>query len=142
MGITWSKILSTGLPWQDAQHIELFNRVGALLDAINKGQGAEEVEGLFTFLDEYFVFHFAAEEEAMHGANYPDTTKHMTEHHKFIDDVARLRREGISGSPAAELIKKMEGAMVDWLVNHIGGMDKEVGGFLIKFEHTKKVEQG
>ncbi len=135
MGITWSKILSTGLAWQDAQHIELFKRVDALLDAINKGQGAKEVESLFTFLDEYFVFHFDAEEQAMHGANYIDTTKHMTEHHKFIDDVARLRREGHTGVPPEELTKKMEQVVVDWLVNHIGGMDKELGDFIIKHEH-------
>ncbi len=126
----WNKILTTGVPWQDAQHIELFKRVNDLLHAINKGSGSEDVASLFAFLDEYIVYHFDAEEQAMHGSNYYDTVAHMAEHHRFIEDIARLRREGKAGMPLPELIRKTESVVVDWLVNHIGGMDRYFGDFL------------
>lgn len=137
MAIIWTKVLSTGLLWQDAQHIELFKRVSALIDAVIKGQGTDEVEKMFAFLDEYFVYHFDAEEQAMHGADFPDAKKHLLEHYNFINDVARLRAESKSGLSADEFNKKVERVMVDWLVNHIGGMDKDLGVFLVKYEQNK-----
>lgn len=65
MGIEWSSYLATGVDWQDSHHRELFKRINRLLDAMASGYGKEEVANLFNFLDQYFVVHFEAENEAM-----------------------------------------------------------------------------
>ena len=136
MAIEWSESLSTGVDWQDAQHKELFRRINALLDAMNVGMGKEEVSKLFTFLDEYFVVHFDAEEKAMHQLGYGNTLAHLAEHTRFIEDVSSLAREASEGVTTSLLIK-VQRRVVDWLINHIGGIDKGLGAAMLKAD-TKK----
>ncbi len=121
--------LLTGVSWQDRQHKELIKRVNRLIEAIEQGKGMAELERLFTFLDEYMVIHFEAEEVAMHNHDYPDTVAHLREHTMFIEDLAGLR-EGMEHFAQEELEAKAERLLVDWLRNHIGRVDKKLGLFL------------
>lgn len=129
MAIEWSDSLLTGLEWQDFQHRELFSRINSLLDAMNMGFGKDEVLRLFEFLDEYFVIHFDAEEQAMHKYDYPDTLAHIEEHTRFIDDIAKLRSVAVSGVSTG-LVIKVQSRVVDWLISHIGSIDKSLGAFI------------
>lgn len=131
MAIAWNRELSTGVEWQDIQHKELFNRINGLLDAMTLGLGKEEVGRLFKFLDDYFEVHFNAEESAMLKYDYPGTLTHLAEHAKFIDDITRLKEEAASG-PTTSIVIKAQRRVVDWLLNHIGVMDKSLGAFLVK----------
>ena len=129
MGMEWSRNLSTGLDWQDRHHKELFKRINRLLDAMAVGYGKDEVRTIFDFLDEYFVTHFEAEEQAMDKYHYPGMVAHLAEHTGFIDEIARLRKEFESG-PSSALVIKVQREVVDWLINHIGELDKSLGCFL------------
>lgn len=71
MTISWNDALSTGIAWQDAQHKELVKKTNELMNAMMQGKGAEEVDRIFRFLDEYVTVHFGAEEEAMLKYSYP-----------------------------------------------------------------------
>lgn len=137
MQLEWNKGLSTGVPWQDKQHKELFRRINKLLDAMNVGLGKEEVVRLFQFLDEYIVVHFAAEEREMDRTNYPGTVEHLREHTVFIDDMARLKDDFAKG-PSSALVMQVKRQVVDWLINHIGDIDKKFGEFAIKAEGERK----
>ncbi|MFQ5441790.1 MAG: bacteriohemerythrin [Thermodesulfobacteriota bacterium] len=137
MSIEWSKKLSTGVKWQDSQHRELFSRINGLLDAMNLGLGKDEVVKLYKFLDEYFVVHFDTEEQAMHRYNYPDSVAHLAEHTRFIDEVSGLEKEA-EGGVTTELVVKTQRQVVDWLVNHIGSIDKRLGEFLKEAEKGGK----
>ncbi len=121
--------LLTGVAWQDRQHRELIRRVNRLLSAIDEGKGAAELDGLFSFLDEYMVIHFEAEEVAMHNHGYPDTVAHLREHTGFIDDLAGLK-EDMEHLSRGELEARAGTLLVDWLRNHIGRVDKKLGLFL------------
>ncbi|MBI5644094.1 MAG: hemerythrin family protein [Deltaproteobacteria bacterium] len=137
MAIEWSNSLSTGLLWQDNQHKELFRRINSLLDAMNVGLGKEEVVRLFKFLDDYIVVHFEAEETAMSKNNFPGMLAHLAQHTRFIENISRLReecRENISTG----LVIKVQREVVDWLINHIGGIDKELGTFLTNADVERK----
>ncbi|GMR04349.1 MAG: hemerythrin family protein [Thermodesulfobacteriota bacterium] len=136
MAIEWSKKLSTGVKWQDAQHRELLKRINMLLDAMSTGHGKDEVAKLYKFLDEYFVVHFDTEEQAMHRHNYPDAVAHISEHTRFIDAVSVLEKEAEKGIPA-DLIVRTQREVVNWLVNHIGSIDKRLAEFLKKAEKEK-----
>ncbi len=129
MGIEWSSNLSTGVDWQDRHHKELFKRINRLLDAMSSGYGKEEVRDLFKFLDEYFVVHFEAEERAMNKYGYPGTIAHLAEHTAFIDQIAMLRKDFESGASTG-LVIKVQRQVVDWLINHIGDLDKKLGSFI------------
>ena len=129
MAIEWSDSLLTGLEWQDFQHRELFSRIDSLLDAMDMGYGKDEVLRLFDFLDEYFVIHFEAEEQAMHKYDYPDTLAHLKEHTRFIDDIAKLRSDAMHGVSTG-LVIQVQSRVVDWLINHVGSIDKSLGAFM------------
>lgn len=131
MSIEWSNNLSTGVDWQDRHHKELFKRVSGLLDAMSVGKGKEEIERLFTFLDSYFVVHFEAEEQAMSSCAFPGAVEHLREHTGFIESVAALRGEFASGATSV-LVVKVQKLVVDWLIHHIGEMDKELGVHILK----------
>lgn len=130
MSIEWTANLSTGVEWQDRHHRELFKRINRLLDAMNLGQGKEEVSSLFDFLDEYIVYHFEAEEQAMSRHGYGAVLAHIAEHTRFIDAVASLSAEFRQG-PTTGLVIKVQRQVVDWLLSHICGPDKALGEFLL-----------
>ncbi len=136
MAIEWSKSLSTGREWQDFQHRELFSRINSLLDAMDIGLGRKEVLRLIDFLDEYVVVHFDAEEQAMHKYDYPDTLAHLEEHTHFVDYVAGIRKDAANGVSSG-LVIKMQSRIVDWLLNHVGGIDKSLGKFIKEASQKK-----
>ncbi len=131
MAIEWSESLSTGIEWQDFQHKELFSRINSLLDAMDMGLGKTEILRLIEFLDEYVVVHFDAEEQAMHNYGYPDTLAHLEEHTRFVDYVAGIR-EDAAGGVSSGLVIKVQSRIVDWLLNHVGGIDKSLGAYIKK----------
>lgn len=136
MSIEWSNSLSTGLEWQDRHHKELFKRINSLLEAMTIGYGKEELVKVFDFLDAYFVYHFEAEEQAMSKFNYPGMLAHLAEHTGFIERVTKLREECRKG-PSTALAIRTQREVVDWLLNHIGGIDKTLGAFILKAGYEK-----
>lgn len=137
MSMEWTPSLSTGIVWQDRQHRELFKKVNALLDAIDAGIGQTEVVKLLDFLDEYFVVHFEAEEQAMNLCNYPDTLAHLTAHTNFIDEMSRLKAEAAE-HVTHELVIHTQLKVADWFVNHIANIDKKLGEYILKGEKRRK----
>lgn len=133
MSIEWSRSLATGLEWQDNQHKELFKRISSLIDAMNVGLGREEVGRLFKFLGEYFVVHFNAEDDAMRKYNFPGGTFHMAEHRRFQQDVELIKEE-CKGNITTGTVIKVQRLVVDWLINHIGGIDKALGEYILRIE--------
>lgn len=116
----------------------MVKRVNSLLDAMSAGMGREEVEKLFRFLDSYFIVHFDAEEQAMNRYNFPGAVEHLEEHTAFIEDISTLKREYLNGSSAG-LVIKVQRHVVDWLINHIGGLDKALGSYIINIESERHI---
>lgn len=134
MAFEWSNNLSTGIDWQDRQHKELFKRINSLIEAMSVGLGKEEVLKIFKFLDDYFIVHFEAEEQAMNKYHYPGTLSHLAEHTRFIEEAAKLKKECEEGITTA-LVLKTKRQLVDWLIYHIGAVDKTFGAFITKTDN-------
>ncbi|WP_298437300.1 bacteriohemerythrin [Geobacter sp.] len=130
MAIGWRDDLLTGVREIDEQHRELFARFGALLNACNEGKGNEEVLRLFTFLDEYVVSHFSAEERIMRSCDYREYPEHRQQHQKFIRDLGELKRQFRDGGAGLSLVISTNQMMIEWLTRHIEKMDKELAGHL------------
>lgn len=130
MAVKWTEDLSVGVGAIDTQHKELFATADALLEAVGKGGGHAEVTKVVAFLEEYVENHFRMEEMYMKRYSYPGYPEHKIEHTAFIGDFYDLRQELDNEGVTPELTVRLAETLGDWLVNHIGRMDKALGAFL------------
>lgn len=131
MTMEWTGNLSTGIGWQDQQHMELFDRINSLLDAMKQRKGVEEVDKVITYLDDYVIYHFGKEEESMEEYGYSGYSFHKKEHTVFTNGLSDIKKEierqrGITLTIAIQI----QNSVCDWLINHIGDVDKKLGAFL------------
>jgi hemerythrin len=130
MAIKWHESLSVGVPEIDQQHQELFRRLNQLLEACNQGKGKESVRELVNFLQAYVVEHFAAEEKLQKQHGFPGYAEHRAKHADFVRAAGELKFTLEEQGPTLPFIIAVNKTVVDWLVQHIGKMDKEFGRFL------------
>ena len=88
--VSWDRSLETGDPEIDGQHRELFRRIDQLMVATQDRRARAEVGRLLTYLGDYVVSHFSAEERLMVEAEYPGTLAHREEHQRFVEEYARI----------------------------------------------------
>ena len=130
MAIEWRENLATGNEDIDSQHKELFNRFNQLLEACNRGKGKDEVGNLLSFLSDYVKSHFSAEERLQVNCNYPFYRDHKQMHDDFIGSLKKLQDEFNSEGAGIAVVIQTNKLIVDWLVKHISGTDKELANYL------------
>jgi hemerythrin len=123
-------ILLTGVEDIDRQHRELFDRVGALLEAARNHRGREEVLRLLEFLGAYVLEHFSAEERAMERTGYARLEAHRQEHRQFVKELDRLQRELAVEGPGTLLVIRVGNRVTEWLREHIYRTDRLLGDWL------------
>ena len=131
--IVWDPNLEIGDPEIDGQHRELFHRIDKLLAASREKRSREEVGQTLTFLGDYVVQHFAAEERMMVEADYPELEAHRAEHARFVQEFGILYREFKSEGPTTLFIIRVGNRVTGWLREHIYRTDRS----LVEFLRTK-----
>lgn len=134
MMFEWTPDLAVGVEVIDAQHKELFAAVNALLVAIGEGREREEVVRLMDFLEEYVSNHFGIEEIYMRRYTYFGYPAHKAEHLAFIDDFYGMREELERDGVTAGLAENLKRRVCDWLVSHVGTVDKGLGTYLKDYQ--------
>lgn len=122
--ISWDTSLETGDPEIDDQHRELFRRIDQLLAATRDRRARTEVGRLLTFLGDYVVIHFKAEEQLMVAANYPELEAHRHEHQRFVDEYARIFEDYRADGPGPIFVIKFGNRVTGWLCEHICRTDR------------------
>jgi hemerythrin len=122
--ISWDRSLETGEPEIDEQHRELFRRIDQLLAATRDRRARTEVGRLLTFLGDYVVTHFAAEEKLMATAAYPGLEAHRGEHQRFVEEYARLFEDYRADGPGPVFVIKFGNRVTAWLCEHICRTDR------------------
>jgi hemerythrin len=130
VAIEWKPELATGFTEIDNQHKELFKRINDLLDAMRIGKGKEEVGKVLKFLEDYTVYHFGNEENYMKKHNYPDYEGHKAQHTSLINDIQAMRAQFTKEGASSLLVIDIQKELGDWLMVHIGHVDKALGKFL------------
>ncbi|MHB8171886.1 MAG: bacteriohemerythrin [Thermincolia bacterium] len=130
MAIQWTQDLAVGVNEIDNQHKELFAKVNKLIEAMHQGKGKEEIGEVVSFLEKYVIEHFGTEEKLMTKHNYPNFTAHKGHHNEFIKDFNALKKEFEFKAANTFLVIQIQRRVVDWLIDHIGKVDKELGKFL------------
>jgi len=125
----WTELWSVGIDTIDAQHRELFSAINSLLREEGKAAPGELAKVL-DYLEEYVTNHFGMEEIYMRRLSYPGFPSHKGEHVAFINDYYDLRDEYDNNGATPELADKVGRFMGNWLVSHIGNVDKALGAFL------------
>lgn len=128
--ITWDPNLETGDPEIDGQHRELFFRIDKLLAASRERRSREEVAQTLTFLGDYVVQHFGAEERMMVEAGYPELEAHRAEHARFVQEFGILYNEFKSEGPTTLFIIRVGNRVTGWLREHIYRTDRQLVEYL------------
>ncbi len=132
--ISWDRSLETGEPEIDDQHRELFRRIDQLLAATRDRRARTEVGRLLTFLGDYVVTHFQAEEKLMADAEYPELGPHRAEHQRFVEEYARLFEDYRADGPGPVFVIKFGNRVTAWLCEHICRTDRRFVDHLTRRE--------
>jgi hemerythrin len=128
--VSWDRSLETGDPEIDEQHRELFRRIDQLVDATHDRRARAEVGRLLTFLGDYVVDHFRAEERLMAEYGYPETAPHTLEHRRFVAEYALLFQEYQADGPGPAFVIKFGNRVTAWLCEHICRTDRRLADYL------------
>jgi hemerythrin-like metal-binding protein len=129
--IDWSDSIAIGIPLIDQQHKDLINNVNELIEAIRTGKGQKHIQKITVFLEDYVVRHFNDEEVLMQEYNYPGYSAHKSLHVKFIDAFNALKQElRDKQDKGLYLVFRVQTLVMDWFINHIAKVDKQLGVFL------------
>ncbi len=130
--IKWDSSLAVGHEEIDAQHRELFDFVGELVEAILANRGYTQIQRIIEFLDGYIVRHFVTEERCMKENNYPFLELQINEHRRFSDYFVNLKQEISKDFDKRRnfLLFRIQILLIDWLVNHTSKLDRHFGRFL------------
>ena len=124
----WDSTYSVKVKRFDDDHQELFRIINQLYDGMMARRGQAVLEGVLNDLLRYSEKHFAAEEQVMRSAGYPQVLPQIEQHRRFTDTVKELMTKYQAGwiGMSVELLDFLS----DWLKKHITGMDKQYGEFL------------
>lgn len=125
---TWDSSLLIGVKAIDEQHKALFDEIHFLQGQISAGHGQHVVDGVLSFMDKYVAEHFEIEEALMESLDYPEIEAHRREHQRFIGKSLRFELDIHAGD--ANLPQNMLDFFTNWLIQHIGSSDKQLGAYI------------
>ncbi len=133
----WNDSFSVGSGDIDRQHKKLFQLADRLHTAMATGQGKQVLQQTLDQLIEYTKHHFASEERIMQESRYPEYNRHKAEHDELTRKVVQFREQVVANRVVVTI--DILNFLRDWLVNHIGQMDKKIGEYLRQAKPSQKV---
>lgn len=130
MAIEWSPAIAVGHATIDAQHRQLLQHFNDLLEACRKKEGKQELQSLFSFLQNYTLTHFREEEKIMGSSGYPDLETHRRAHRDFERRLQDLQDTMRERGPSLGVIVETNQALLKWIVSHIKNTDVVMGRYL------------
>ena len=128
--ITLSKDMEVGVLEIDAQHMELVDRLNALVSMGHDAVSKEESQRTLDMLEEYIVKHFSDEEELQRKSKYPEYESHKKLHELFIGEFEKLKKEFEVNGHSIKFTMDLNNSLINWIVKHIKSADVELGKFL------------
>lgn len=113
---------AVGIPSIDALHVELEERLAALIDA--SGDAHDELAAL----QDHLQRHFAHEESLMSGTEFPMADCHAREHASVMEVVSEVQRLLAAGDHGP--LGRLAPAMLEWFAVHAAGMDAALASYL------------
>jgi hemerythrin len=114
----------------DSQHLELVDRLNALMSMGHDAASKEETQKTMNLLEEYIVKHFADEEELQRKNKYPEYESHKKMHELYIGEFQKLKKEFADNGHSLKFTMDLNNSLINWIVKHIKSADVELGKFL------------
>ncbi|NLK01433.1 MAG: hemerythrin family protein [Clostridia bacterium] len=132
----WKDKYELGVPIIDAQHRELFQRVGDFLKTLRSPVSWEEkvnsVNETLEFMKGYVVEHFHDEEEYQRSISYPGYEAHKEVHDDMVNYVQEVSQEYESSGYNEKLMQQFGGRLLSWLINHVASDDQRIAAYAIE----------
>lgn len=132
----WKEKYIIGIPMIDEQHKELFDRVEKFLEALRKdgkwNEKLTEIKATLSFMQNYVVEHFAAEEAFQRKIGYTDLEKHHKIHKEFTDYVMDCAQNFEKDGYPQKEVQQFAGKLLAWLINHVVATDLKMSRFVKK----------
>lgn len=128
--IQWRDSYAIGIKEIDDQHKQLFDAVDKLFAACSQGKGKEEVGNTLKFLEDYTKVHFTDEQQLHIKHNYPERINHRNVHENFLKTFEQLKKDFEEKGAGVLFISTVNKLFLDWLIKHIGSMDKAFAAFV------------
>jgi hemerythrin-like metal-binding protein len=127
MSITWKTVYETNIKKIDEQHHKLVDMINNLETARGLVYESKLIRELFFILVDYTKYHFTEEETLMKNSKYPKLGEHSGQHKEFVNKIVEMLGAVKDGDP--EISDKLQMFLMNWLVNHILGYDKEFANY-------------
>jgi hemerythrin len=132
MKLTWDESQSTGIAEIDNQHKRLVIELNALMDAMRKGAGKEQLSKTLEFLGEYVQKHFQDEEKCFDKFKCPFAGENKRAHQEFLATFTKLKADFDEQGPTLPLIIRVENEIGGWYLRHVKGVDCKLKTHLSK----------
>ena len=121
--------MQTGIEEIDNQHRKLISWANflAIDDADDTDQKVAEA---LDNLQDYVVYHFQTEEEAMDRYNYDKLEKHKKQHLRLMNEVADLISRARGKAASEGTLAELQYMFMDWIQLHIMEWDQPFATFL------------
>lgn len=129
-GISWSEMMSVGVPVLDSDHKTLIGLVADLQRSIGDDEEYATLGSVLTSLADYTEHHFAREERVMEACRYPSLRSHIVMHHKLAQQVRDLQARYVA-DPHSVAAKDCLGFMHNWLIEHICSTDMDYRAWVV-----------
>lgn len=127
--ITWSEMMSVGVPTLDADHKTLVGLINDLHRSIGDNEEYATLGSVLKALADYAEYHFAREERVMAVCRYPGLSGHIVGHHKLAQQVHELK-ERYDSDRTAVRAKDCLNFLNRWLIEHICSSDMDYRAFV------------
>jgi hemerythrin len=124
--LRWNDSFAIGISQLDEQHKKVINSMYILAEAVHMGE-KNVIDINATFLVDYFLHQFHAEEELLEKHGYEDLMFHQQKHEKFSRQLLKSQDDIENGTcQCSELISLIE----HWLEHHVIVEDRKYVDFL------------
>lgn len=138
----WKEKYKIGIPTIDEQHEELFRRVSEFVISLRQAGDWQDklgkVKETMEFMENYVVIHFNYEEAYQREVHYPDHEGHCKLHKAFTEEIKQYAEQLESEGYPEELVQKLGGKLMAWLINHVAAADQQLANYVAKQEAGAK----
>jgi hemerythrin len=119
----WTERYSVNVKILDDHHKKLFALLDQLHQALLERRGREVIGEVIDELLDYTRYHFTEEEKKMETAKCSGIAAQKKAHQDFVKELKNYK-EKLDNGMGAFITTNVMKTLNDWLVNHIGRLDK------------------
>lgn len=116
--LVWNEGMSVGIDAIDEDHKQIIAILAKLTSTDSEKISKQNIDEIFSELEEYVLLHFEREEALLEKANYKDFDNHKKSHQKFANQLPVLKKQWLQKDTLA-CSDKIITFLHHWIINHI-----------------------